>query len=442
MNIPYRKVALVCATAVLTAAALTSCGSGTDSSSSPASSGGKTLDIAYWNYGPAAESGNKATADAFMAKHPGVKVTLTPVSGENWGTYYANVATLIASGKHPDLMVISGEGAQFVHANNLVLPINSYVDKDPEAKTLLADIAQGLINGFTVKGDIVTLTWGWNDMVVYYNTAVFKKAGIAPPTADWTWDDFKATAKKLTKDTNGDGKPDQYGFTWASNEIFPGIMPWVANAGGNLTSDDVCTATADTPQVNKAVGFLKGLIDEGIAPAPMPMADVFTRFQNGQVAMFGAGRWPIATFLPKFKDFDIQLYPKGDTYKTVFGGAGYPILKSSQNPDLAWEYQKFTVSNEIEEKYVGTPEKPGDSIPSRRSLAQTISKVGVPPLNSDLFYDSIDKYPTLVPYPAPAKYSTFESTVLRYLQKIFAGESSVADGLKGMQSELTSIVTC
>ena len=26
---------------------------------------------------------------------------------------------------------------------------------------------------------------------------------------------------------------------------------------------------------------------------PMPMSDVFTRFQNGQVAMFGAGRWPI-----------------------------------------------------------------------------------------------------------------------------------------------------
>ncbi|ETK34970.1 ABC transporter substrate-binding protein [Microbispora sp. ATCC PTA-5024] len=438
MNIPRCKVALACATATLAVTALASCSSGSDTPS-----GGKSLEIVYWNYGPAAESGNKATADAFVAAHPGVKITLTPVTGENWGTYYANVATLIASGKHPDLMVISGEGAQFVHANNLVLPINGYVEKDSEAKTLVGDIGKGLIDGFTVKGDIVTLTYGWNDMVVYYNTDVFKKAHIDPPKPDWTWDDFKAIAKKLSADTNGDGKPDRYGFTWASNEIFPGIMPWVANAGGNLTSDDVCTATADSPQVNKAVSFLRDLITEGISPAPMPMSDVFTRFQNGQVAMFGAGRWPIATFLPAgFKAFDIQLYPKGDTYKTVFGGAGYPILKASKNPDLAWEYQKFTVSTDIEKQYVGTPDKPGDSIPSRRSVAQTISTVGVPPANSDLFYDSIDKYPTLVPYPAPAKYSTFESTVLRHLQQIFAGETPVSDGLKNMQSELSSIVTC
>ncbi|GAA1011821.1 hypothetical protein Aple_013330 [Acrocarpospora pleiomorpha] len=441
MNIPQRKVALACAVTALAATALAGCASGSDTP--PSSSGNKSLEIVYWNYGPAAESGNKATADSFMASHADVKVTLTPVTGENWGTYYANVATLIASGKRPDLMVISGEGAQFVHANNLVQPINAYLDKDAGAKAIVDDIAQGLIDGFTVKGDVVTLTYGWNDMVVYYNTDVFKKAGVQPPSADWTWDDFKATAKKLTADTNNDGKPDQYGFTWASNEIFPGIMPWVANAGGNLTSDDVCTATADTPQVNKAVTFLNDLIKEGIAPAPMPMSDVFTRFQNGQVAMFGAGRWPIATFLPAgFKAFDIQLYPKGDTYKTVFGGAGYPILKSSQNPDLAWEYQKFTVSDEIEKQYVGTPDKPGDSIPSRRSVAETISKVGVPPANSDLYYNSIDKYPTLVPYPAPAKYSTFESTVLRHLQQIFAAETPVSDGLKSLQSELSGIVTC
>lgn len=438
MNTSLRKLATAGAVAALAVSSITAC-----SNDEAAGGGDKSLEIVYWNYGPAAETGNKATADAFMAANAGTTVTLTPVTGENWGTYYANVATLIASGKRPDLMVISGEGAQFVHANNLVRPINEYLDKDADAKAITGDIAQGLIDGFTVKGDVVTLTYGWNNMVVYYNTDVFKKAGVEPPKADWTWADFEATAKKLTTDTNKDGKPDTYGFTWASNEIFPGIMPWVANANGNLTSDDVCSATADTPQVNKAVSFLRKLITDGVSPAPMPMSDVFTRFQNGQVAMFGAGRWPIGTFLPAgFKAFDIQQYPKGDTYKTVFGGAGYPILKSSKNPDLAWEYQKFTVSEEIEKQYVGTPEKPGDSIPSRRSLAQTISKVGVPPANSDLYYDSIDKQPTLVPYPAPAKYSAFESTVLRHLQLIFAGEASVSDGLKNMQGELSSIVTC
>jgi multiple sugar transport system substrate-binding protein len=435
------KSTVAALTALLTATVVVSgCSS---SGGGGTSSGGSSLNVVYWNYGPAAEQVNQATADAFTAAHDGVTVTLTPVAGENWGTYYANVATMIAGGERPDLMVISGEGAQFVHANNLVKPINEYLDSDPDAAALKDDIAQGLIDGFTVDGDILGLTQAWNDMVVWYNTDVFAAAGIQPPSADWTWDDFKATAAALTKDTNGDGTPDQYGFTWASNEIFPGIMPWVANAGGNLTTDDVCQATVDTPEVTQAVSFLNDLITEGIAPAPMPMSDVFTRFQNGTIAMFGAGRWPNGSFGPAgFTAADIQLYPTGDTYKTVFGGATYPILNSSQNPDLAWEFQKFTLSDEMQQLYVGTPDKPGDQIPSRRSVAAQMGADGVPPANSDLFYSSIDDYDTLVPYPAPAKYSEFESTVLRNLQLIFAGDTTVADGLATMQSELEPIVSC
>jgi len=402
-----------------------------------------TLNVVYWNYGPAAEQVNKSTADDFMAANEGVEVTLTPVAGENWGTYYANVATLIAGGEKPDLMLISGEGAQFVHANNLVKPINEYLDNDPEAVELKDDIAQGLIDGFTVDGDILGLTQAWNDMVVWYNTDVFEAAGVEPPSADWTWDEFRETAAALSKDTDGDGTNDQYGFTWASNEIFPGIMPWVANAGGNLTTDDVCAPTVDTPEVAEAVTFLNDLIADGIAPAPMPMSDVFTRFQNGTLAMFGAGRWPNGSFGPAgFTAADIQLYPTGSTYKTVFGGATYPILNSSENPDLAWEFQKFTLSDQMQELYVGTPEAPGDQIPSRRSVAAQMGELGVPPANSNLYYESIDDYDTLVPYPAPAKYSEFEATVLRNLQLIFAGDTTVEEGLAAMQSELEPIVTC
>jgi ABC-type glycerol-3-phosphate transport system substrate-binding protein len=433
-----RSIAAVTVTAVLTAAALTSC-----SASDSTTSDSKTLNVAFWDYGPAAETNNQALADGFEAANPGVTVTLTPVAGENWGTYYANVATSIAAGNRPDLMLISGEGAQFVTNNDLILPINDYLESDPDAKAIQDGIAPGLINGFTVDEQVVTLANAWNDMVVYYNTDVFSASGIEPPTADWTWADFEKTAAALTKDTNGDGEPDQYGFTWASNEIFPGIMPWVANAGGNLTDDAVCTPTVDTPEVSKAVTFLNDLIEKKIAPAPMPMSDVFTRFQNGTIAMFGAGRWPIGTFVPAgFTAFDVQLYPTGDTYKTVFGGSGYPILKSSANPDLAWEFQKFTVSEDVQADIVGTPDAPGDSIPSLRSAAATMSTEGVPPANSDLFYSSIDDYDTLVPYPAPTNYSEYEATVLRNLQLIFAGEVGVDEGLATMQGELEPIVTC
>src|SRR3954452_6782052 len=325
--------------------------------SAPAASSALTgsLRVAYWDYGPAAETNNQSIADGFMKANPGVTVKLTPVAGENWGTYYANLATQIASGNKPDTAFTASEGIKFLAQNGLVVPVNKYLDSDAGAAAMKDDIAPALLQSFGFQGQITAIPNGWNNMVIYYNKKLFADAGLPEPTADWDWAKFKETAKALTKDTNGDGKTDQYGFTWTSNEIFPGILPWVANAGGNLVNADVSAATADSPEVKEAVTFMKGLIDEGIAPAPNPMSDIFTAFQTGKVAMFGAGRWPSATFLPNgFSDWDIQLYPKNKTYQTVVGAAGYAILTSAANPDLAWQLQRYTVSPEIQDSEIGT----------------------------------------------------------------------------------------
>jgi len=400
-----------------------------------------TLNIAYWDYGPAAETGNQAIADGFMQQNPGVTVTLTPVAGENWGGYYANLATLIASGKRPDVAFTASEGIKFLAQNGLVVPVNQFLDSDPTAAALKDDIAPALLQSFAFAGDITAVPNGWNNMVIYYNKSAFADAGLPEPAADWTWQTFRETAKALTKDKDGDGTTDQYGFTWTSNEIFPGILPWVANADGNLVNDDVSAATADSPAVVEAVTFLKGLIDDGIAPAPSPMGDIFTAFQNGSIAMFGGGRWPSATFLGNgFTDWDIQLYPTGKTYQTVAGAAGYAILTSAVDPNLAWALQRYTVSPEIQDAQIGTPEAPRDAIPTLRSTAEKTVAAGIPPAHGDLFYGSVDDHPALTPFPAPAKYSEYEATVLRNLQLIFAGETPVADGLATLQQELTTII--
>jgi multiple sugar transport system substrate-binding protein len=425
----WKVVALVAATAVVSV--LSACSSTTKSSS-----GGNTLDVVYWDYGPVAESQNKDVAAAFEKANPGTKVNLTSIAGQNWGTYYANVATLIASGKHPDIVYLSSEGVKFLAQNNLVLPINNYLKTDKSAGAIQSDIAPSLIKTFTVGGDVLGLSNSWNSMVIYYNTDLFKAAGVPAPSPDWTWADFEATAQKLTKH-------NQYGFAWTGNEIFPGILPWVANANGNLVSPDVCKATADSPEVTKAVSFLEDLIQKKIAPAPMPMGDILTRFKSGQLAMFGAGRWATAAFTPAgFKSFDIQRFPKGDTYQTIVGASSYPILKSSKNPDLAWKFQKFTVSSGVQDSQIGTPAKPGDSNSSLRSTAQKAVTEGLPPTNSKLYYDSIDKYTVLAPFPGPANYSQFEATVLRHTQLIFGGQESVQTGLANMQKDLAAIVSC
>lgn len=439
MNHSTKRIAALLVAAGLAAAALTAC----SSSGTTNTKASKTIDVAYWNYGAGAVSDNTALQKGFEKANPGVTVDLTPIAGSGWGDYYANLATLIASGKHPDLTFISSEGVKFLDQNNLVLPINKYLNSDPAAKSIKADIAPGLIKSFTVGGDIEALPNSWNNMVIYYNTAMFKAAGIPAPTGDWTWDQFQAIAKKLTVTPAGAKIPSTYGFAWTGTEVFPGVLPWIANQGGNLVSSDVCKATANSAPVEKAYTFLDGLIKQGISPAPPASNDLITDFENGKIAMFGAGRWVLSTLNPSnFSTFDITRYPTGSTYQTVVGAAGYPILKSSKNPDLAWKFQKYTASAAVQDSLIGTAKDPYDSIPSLRSTAAKTVADNIPPANTKLYYDSIDNYKSLTPFPAPAKYTQFETAVLQDTGLIFGGNDTVKQGLDQMQSDLGSIVSC
>ncbi|MES2170483.1 MAG: sugar ABC transporter substrate-binding protein [Actinomycetota bacterium] len=425
-----KRIAAIAIAAALAVAGLSAC------STSGSSGGSKTIDVAYWNYGPGAVTNNTNLQKSFEKAHPGEKVVLTPIAGGGWGEYVANLATLIASGKHPDIAFMASEGVKFLDQNNLLFPINSLLKTDPEAKKIQADMAPGLLKSFSAGKDIASLPFGFNDFVIYYNTDIFKAAGIPAPTGDWTWPQFEAVAKQLTTST-------RYGYAWTGTEIAPGVLPWIANQGGNLVSSDVCKPTANSAPVVATYTFLNDLIKQGISPAPPASNDLISQFENGKIAMFGAGRYVLPSMLGAgFTSFDITRYPTGSTYQTTLGAGGYPILKSSKNTDLAWEFQKYAASAAVQDAEIGTKTAPYDSVPSLRSTMVKTVAAGIPPANSKLYYDAVDNYKTLAPFPAPAKYTQFESAVISDSQLIFGGNDTVQQGLDQLQKDLEPIVTC
>jgi multiple sugar transport system substrate-binding protein len=441
MRNSFRLGAFAAATA-LAATGITGCSSGGGEEAQEGD--GQSLELMFWNWGSGAEAGWQRVADMFIEENPDVEVSLVPVAGENWGSYLANASTQIAGGAKPDLIYTATEGVKYLSSNNLLVPVDDLIEGDEEAEALVEDIAPNLMESLSADGQTWALPYAWNNMVMYYNTDRFEEAGVEPPSEDWTWDEFLETAKALTEDEDGDGDPERYGFTWASNEIFPGVLPWVVNAGGNLVTEDRCTVTVDSPEVTEAMTFLNDLIvTEKVSPAPSPMTDVFAQFQNGDVAMFGAGRWPLGTFIPEeFEAFDIQKWPTGKRYQTVFGVGGFPILQSSPNPELAWEFQKFASSTPVQELSVGSADAPATDIPALRSVAATLPDLGGAPANSQLFYNSVDEYDAIEWFFAPTQYSEFEAAFLRHTGLIFAGEVPVEEGLAAAQTELESIVSC
>lgn len=99
------------------------------------------------------------------------------------------------------------------------------------------------------------------------------------PEPPGTLDSLIALGKELTKDLNGDGRPDQYGLTWNYTEPFffipflTSFGGWVMDENGNPTLDNEATA--------KAVQYVLDLRDEhGIIPRESDYNTAETLFKN------------------------------------------------------------------------------------------------------------------------------------------------------------------
>jgi len=100
------------------------------------------------------------------------------------------------------------------------------------------------------------------------------------PEPPGTLDLLIAIGQELTKDLNGDGRPDQYGLTWNYTEPFffipflTSFGGWVMDENGNPTLDNAATA--------EAVQYVLDLRDEhGIIPRESDYNTAESLFKNG-----------------------------------------------------------------------------------------------------------------------------------------------------------------
>ncbi len=198
-----------------------------------------------------------------------------------------------------------------------------------------------------------------NMLMMFYNRALYEKAGLPEPTPDLTWDEFFEQAPKLVQDTDGDGQVD----AWAVDTLFnrdgltPTVWQTIMNSYGvNLLDDEGKPAFNNETGV-KALEMHKRLLD--YAP-PGALAHGFTEslqaFRQGQVAvMFTWGSVYRATVtdanVSKLTNGEVgmQTLPVG----SVSGGAhrgiwSAGIASKSPNKEAAWTFLQWLTSKEGE----------------------------------------------------------------------------------------------
>ena len=373
----------------------------------------------------------EARAAEFMKTHPEIKVTVEGVPATSWGELMQAIAINIAGGNAPDIADIASEGQRAFADNNIITPIDDYLARDQaELQETLADIDPRLLDALKIDGKSYGLPTVWNNMVIYYNKRVLQEAGLEPPTANWTIDDFISMSQQVTASSD-----DKWGYAFG-NGYFVTLVPWMLVNDGNVLTDDWTQSRLTDPNTVAAVQLLHDFVyKHEISPKLDVGVSDFDLFVQNKLAFMGAGMWQVnglknANF--PADDYDVVPFPKVKTSKTVIGIGAAPIFTASQNKDAAWEFAKFLTSKDFQETFIAAD---GWSIPATRGAFAKIQERPDFPANGSIFYDSA-RDGVLV--PAPKQYGAIEAALMREFGAAMANAKTVEEALAAAEAEVNA----
>ncbi|GLQ56407.1 ABC transporter substrate-binding protein [Devosia nitrariae] len=358
----------------------------------------------------------------FNEKHPNVRVevAIDPIS-TGWGDYVTKVFSQFNSGQAADVYGTAIETFQAFSSRGLFIPLNDYV----AANSGFSDFAPSLFEQASYNGNINYIPIGWNNIMINYNRDLFDAAGVAYPSRDWTWEEFREVAKALTvKDASGN--VSQFGYEVPNQNFF--VQPWFFTNGTGVLNDDWTASNMLDPKVAETLQFLHDLIHvDGVSP--IPAKDTMdNQFFAGQIAMISRGHWIVENAKEANLDMDIAVVPRKETGITVIGFGGYAVAKTSPHPDLAQALitELTSVETQIEEG------EGGGGVPGRKSAAETEAFLAFPP-SAALYYETL---PETKAVPSPANFQEVEKIFIRHYTAMMAGQVSIADGVKAADAEL------
>jgi len=315
--------------------------------------------------------------------NPNIKVNVD-VSG--WDGYWEKLKTLFAGNTPPDIFVMDGPLFQDWYSRGVLLNLQPYIDATPGF--LDGFYPQALQNYKTPDG-YYGMPRDFQTVVMFYNKDMFDAAKIPYPTADWTYEDFRRIAKELTKDTNGDGTIEQWGFgtdLW-DMELFWSEAIWAY--GGDIISADLTKTLIGEPKARDAWHLIADMHKDGSIPSPDTAAQFGgDLFQPGAAAMWPIGHWAVPSYSEVNFKFDVVPMPKGPAGQaTSVNSAGFVVAKDAKNPDAAWEFIKYAMGPDGQTKLAEL----GFAIPVLKSIAESpafLNQKG-PAINQQVFLDSI-----------------------------------------------------
>lgn len=271
---------------------------------------------------------------AFEKENPNIKIESIQVADSD---YSQKINTMIIGGNAPDVILSFEADLPRFAQSGAIESLDPYIKKG--ASFDVADFIPAVEKIGESTGGNYGLPWAYASEIMYYNKDMFDKAGVAYPTVDWTWDDFKVAAEKLT--VREGNKTTQWGADAIS---FRGM--WYSMIGA--TGDDIVDKEGNLALGDglvKALEFQNELTNElKVSPQPTSGDAVSDLFASGSAAMTRTGSWMTMMYKDNEFNWDIAPLPAEERdYNTLHTGF-YTIASSSKHKEEAWKFIDFMMS--------------------------------------------------------------------------------------------------
>lgn len=281
----------------------------------------------------------QAIAAEYMKDNPDVEIKVESVPDQ----YATKILTQIAGGQAPDIYQIGDGDVSMFQSKGALVDLTDFMTTG-ENQLNLDDFYGNVLDIGKIDDKYYTMPKDFTTYNVFYNKKMFDEAGIEYPTDDWTWEEFREIAIKLTK------KDGEEFVHWGANLMEPSIrpnLPLIYGYGGNVISDDGQTVEGimNSDETKEAIRFYNQMknIDK-VAPTSV-QSEAFSGadlFLSGKAAMNVMGIWPLQKYIDAELDFGVVKSPKGPEgqYNSI-AYAGYGIYSKSKNQEEAWKYLKY-----------------------------------------------------------------------------------------------------
>ncbi|TWD75346.1 carbohydrate ABC transporter substrate-binding protein (CUT1 family) [Kribbella amoyensis] len=332
------RIPSVVAGLVLAATALTACGGGTDQAGDtkvPDDPSQVKGDITYAIWDVNQQPAMQEIVKAFNAKYPNVKVS---ISLATFDQYFTKLKTQGTSDNLPDVFWMNGPNFQLFAANDQLAKLDGLT----EAKQLdPANYPKALNDLYTLDGTQYGVPKDYDTVALWYNKKLFADAKVQPPTADWTWDDYKAAAAKL-KAALGPKGIFATGDTLGNQADY---YPAMLSNGGYVIKDG--KSGYGDPKSVEALQFWSDMVKNGYTPTAAQNAETKSqdRFFDGKAAMMWNGNWVVSAAIKSQHkdDFTVVPLPKapGGERKTVIHGIANVMSAKTKNPEASAAFLAF-----------------------------------------------------------------------------------------------------